>query len=146
MQRWDRVVCIQSPHKGEPDKGKLCSAFLVNANERLFLVTAGHAAEETSQKSRLIYRDETGESQWVYIAFSEISSDHDWGHEPIIYCSFALAQGTSGGPAFMGDEPPDSATIVGMYVGVVRDASGAKLSKMVPSRFIHAAVSDHAGS
>lgn len=224
LQRWERVVCIQSPEKDKPNSAKLCTAYLVHTSDKLFLVTSGHGSEETSAKSRLVYRDPSGKSQWVslkklfsgesnpwhrdptsdfaiahlqpdddgqrylehlkalsvpldsvstepqspttpivtggfplglgakepiaplavvgYIASEEIKSDTRWGHAPIIYCSPAVAQGTSGGPAFLMDESPDSATVVGMYVGVVSDVSGAKLSKMVPSRFIHAAIVD----
>jgi len=223
LKRWDRVVCIQSPVASKPEAGKLCSAFLVNAQERLFLVTAGHASAETSRKSRLVYRDRTGKSQWVslavlfsassnpwhrdktsdfaiaevasnkngkayrsqllelsiplasvcttaqprttridtagfplaigtnepvsavavvgHIASGELESDNDWGREPIVFCTPALAQGTSGGPAFLNDQRHDAVTVVGMYIGVVQDASGAKLSKMVPSRLIHAGIS-----
>jgi hypothetical protein len=32
-------------------------------------------------------------------------------------------------------------TVVGMYIGVMVDASGAKLSKMVPARIIHESIS-----
>ena len=204
LERWDRVVCVRSPVASKPGAGKLCSAFLVNAQERLFLVTAGHAAAETDRKSRLVYRDRTGKSQWVslkvlfpapsnpwhrdktsdfaiaevepiengqayfsqllelaipldsictkaqprttridtagfplaigaaepvsavavvgHIASGEIQSDNDWGHEPIVYCTPALAQGTSGGPAFLSDPSHDAVTVVGMLDHMLRAA------------------------
>ena len=76
-----------------------------------------------------------------HIASGEIDTDNRWGNEPIIYCTPALAQGTSGGPAFLANESPNSVTVVGMYIGVVLDVSGAKLSKLIPSRLIHDAIS-----
>ena len=228
LQRWDRVVCIESRDTNDPKTGKLCSAFLVHADKRLFLVTSGHSSAETNRNSRLIFRDRSGQSRgaaftalfvgesnpWTrdkvsdfavaqlepeengrthfellmaisiplenvstaslsrttrieavgfplalgakspvspvvvvgHVASDEIDSKNDWGVEPIVYCSPPLAQGTSGGPAFIGDESTENATVVGMYVGIVRDVSGAKLSKMVPSRLIHAAISDRVDS
>jgi hypothetical protein len=77
-----------------------------------------------------------------HIASAEISTESDWGVEPIIYCTPALAQGTSGRPTFLSDESPDSTVVIGMYVGVVFDASGAKLSKMTPARLIHQAIAE----
>ncbi len=52
-----------------------------------------------------------------------------------------MAQGTSGGPAYLNDPCSTKTTVVGMYIGVAGDSSGAKLSKLVPSRLIHEAVS-----
>lgn len=224
VQRWDRVVCIQTKSEGTSNRIIQCSAFLVNNQSRLFLVTAGHASDETNRRSRVVFRDQSGKSQWVkldvlfpqmsnpwkrdknsdfaiaevspaedkqvyltqlmaisiplanlggdtpsrttkietagyplgigavdpispvvvvgHIASAEISTESDWGVEPIIYGTPALAQGTSGGPTFLSDESPDSAMVIGMYVGVVFDASGAKLSKMTPSRLIHQAIAE----
>ncbi|PHQ35201.1 trypsin-like peptidase domain-containing protein [Rhodopirellula bahusiensis] len=222
VEPWDRVVCIQSEIESKPDTGKLCSAFLVNSNERLFLVTAGHASEETNPKSKLRYRDPDGVSQWValktffrasanpwqrdkrsdfavaelllvdgaetyfahltalsislesistetpsrttgivtvgfplaigagevlspvaivgHVASRETDTKNRWGHEPIVYCSPPLAQGTSGGPAFLDNQPEGSLVVVAMYIGVIHDSSGAKLSKMVPARLIRASI------
>lgn len=74
------------------------------------------------------------------VASKEILTKNDWGTEPMIYCSPDVAQGTSGGPVFLAANSPLPATVVGMYVGVVYDASGGKLSKLVPSRIIHQAI------
>ncbi|QDT11019.1 trypsin-like peptidase domain-containing protein [Planctomycetes bacterium K23_9] len=225
---WDRVVCIQSLVKSKPGTGKLCSAFLVSADAKLFLVTAGHASAETNLSSKLRYRDPDGASQWValktffrtsanpwlrddrsdfavaelpnvdgaetyfshlsalsiplksvstktpprttrivtvgfpltigagdivspvavvgHIASRETNTANRWGNEPIVYCSPALGQGTSGGPAFLGDQSDGDLTVVGMYIGVVKDETGGKLSKMVPARLIRDAISRvHAG-
>ena len=57
IQRWDRVVSLQSENENKPGTAQQCSAFLVNTHNKLFLVTAGHASEETHRKSRLVYRD-----------------------------------------------------------------------------------------
>jgi energy-converting hydrogenase Eha subunit A len=222
VEPWDRIVCIQSRVESKPDTGKLCSAFIVEADGSLFLVTAGHASAETNLDSRLRYRDPTGKTQWVTlkafvqgagnpwhrdavsdvaiakipevsgtetyfghfkelaisidvlqkesprrtaaivavgfplaigatgeispvavvgnIASRETSVSNTWGKEPIIFCSPALAQGTSGGPAFLQSVDGDRMAVVGMYIGVVSDASGAKLSKLVPARIIHEAI------
>ena len=222
LEPWDRIVCIQSQVESKPDSGKLCSGFFVEADGSLYLVTAGHASEETNRNSRIRYRDPSGKTQWVslkgfvqgdgnpwhrnpvsdlaiaklpavdgaetylshfkelaiplksvcrecpprttavvtvgfplaigakdeistvavvgHIASRETTSSHSWGNEPIIFCSPALAQGTSGGPTFLQSPNNDDVTVVGMYIGVVADASGAKLSKLVPARVIHESI------
>jgi hypothetical protein len=222
IEPWDRIVCIQSQVESQPNTRKLCSAFFVEADGTIYLVTAGHASAETNQDSRLWYRDPSGKSQWVslkgffqgsgnpwhrdavsdlaiaklpvvdgteiyldhfkelaislasicqetpprttaivtagfplaigaqndisplavvgHVASRETSAGNSWGNEPIIFCSPALAQGTSGGPAFLQSVADDGLTVVGMYIGVVNDLSGAKLSKMVPARIIHESI------
>lgn len=75
-----------------------------------------------------------------HIASRETNASNSWGHEPIVYCTPALAQGTSGGPSFLHASENDAMTVVGMYIGVVNDSTGAKLSKMVPARLIRAAI------
>lgn len=204
---------------------KLCSAFLVQKADQLFLIASGHGSDETSAKSKLVYRDPSGNSQQVsmnlifsgksnpwqrdatsdfaialiqpdekrepyfehltalsvaldsvctqtqlpttqivtagfplglgakdpisplamvgHIASLEIETETNWGREPIIYCTPAVAQGTSGGPVFLMDESGEQVTVVGIYVGVVGDVTGGKLSKMIPSRLIHAAIADY---
>ncbi len=44
-------------------------------------------------------------------------------------------------PHTLNDPCSTKTTVVGMYIGVAGDSSGAKLSKLVPSRLIHEAVS-----
>lgn len=78
-----------------------------------------------------------------HISSREISTENEWGAEPIIYSFPDLAQGTSGGPVFRSDPDPHNVVLVGMYVGVVFDASGGKLSKLIPGRLVHAAVLQH---
>ena len=63
-----------------------------------------------------------------------------WGKEPIIFCTPALAQGTSGGPAFLLSGPDETMSVIGMYIGVSHDSTGAKLSKMVPARLIRESI------
>ena len=222
LEPWDRIVCIQSQVESKPGSGKLCSGFFVEAEGSLYLVTAGHASEETNLNSRIRYRDPSGKTQWVslkgfvqgdgnpwhrnpvsdlaiaklpavdgaetylghfkelamslesvcrecpprttavvtvgfplaigaedeispvavvgHIASRETATKNAWGNEPIIFCSPALAQGTSGGPAFLQSETSNKTSVVGMYIGVVNDASGAKLSKLVPAHIIHDAI------
>ena len=226
VDRLDRVVCIESRVPSQPNTGKLCSAFLVRVDSRLFIVTAGHASAETNAESRIHYRDPTGESQWVtikslvppssnpwhrdptsdfaiaelhpregnevyishltelsipweslctetprratavvtigfplgiglrqgvsplavvgHVASRETLAESSWGQEPIVFCSPALAQGTSGGPTFVLSESQGSTEVVGMYVGIVHDSSGAKLSKMVPAHLIRDCIAEFA--
>lgn len=75
-----------------------------------------------------------------HIASNETVGNTLWGNEPIIFCSPALAQGTSGGPTFLQSATYDEVKVVGMYIGVVRDVTGAKLSKLVPARIIHESI------
>ncbi|TWT47107.1 hypothetical protein Pla22_52610 [Rubripirellula amarantea] len=74
------------------------------------------------------------------IASVELKAKNQWGTEPIVYSSPAIAQGTSGGPAFLTVNDPESCDVIGMYVGVCFDASGGKLSKLVPSSVIRTAI------
>lgn len=231
VNRLDRVVGIESRVPSQPNTGKLCSAFLVRVDSRLFIVTAGHASAETNAESRIRYRDSTGESQWVtikslvppssnpwhrdptsdfaiaelhsregnevyishltelsipleslctetprratavvtigfplgigvrpdvsplavvgHVASRETLAESSWGQEPIVFSSPALAQGTSGGPTFLlsesqGSTSQGSTEVVGMYVGIVHDSSGAKLSKMVPAHLIRDCIAEFA--
>ncbi len=75
-----------------------------------------------------------------HIASGEILTDNEWGSEPLIYSSPDIAQGTSGAPAFLATKDSKSVTVVGMYVAVIYDASGGKLSKLVPAHIIHEAI------
>ena len=222
VEKWDRVVCIQTVESPQNKTGRLCSAFLIAKKERLFLVTAGHASAETTGESRVLYLDPSGQSQWVtlnslvpvsanpwqchpasdlaiaelirregnsiyldhfkQLAFDferlaideparltpivsagfphglgttpklsaiavpghtvsrELPAKTEWGVEPIIFSSPALAQGTSGGPAVQVNKDPNDFKIVGMYIGVMSDQTGGKLSKLVPARIIHQAI------
>lgn len=221
IERWDRAVCLQSPGN-RPEATQVCTAFLVSLEEQVYLVTASHAAKETSGQTRLYFRATNGSSQFVSIgllfsagadpwkrfensdlsvakiqvnarstpyvnhlrrlavpldqlaanatsrgtkvdvagfplglgiqpdvsplvvqgniASTEIDTPNDWGTEPLIYMFPPLAQGTSGAPAFLTRQDPTDAQIVGMYVAVSFDASGGKLSKLVPSRVIREAI------
>ncbi|MBB3210603.1 S1-C subfamily serine protease [Rhodopirellula rubra] len=77
-----------------------------------------------------------------HVSSRDTLADNRWGQEPIVLCDPALAEGTSGGPAFLLSDPLDAITVVGMYIGVVRDSSGAKLSKMVPAHLIREFIAD----
>ncbi|MCR9199069.1 MAG: serine protease [Planctomycetaceae bacterium] len=78
-----------------------------------------------------------------HIASRAIATENEWGSEPMLYSFPDLAQGTSGGPVFLSDDDSKATTLVGMYVGVIFDKSGGKLSKLVPSRLIKNAVARH---
>jgi len=81
-----------------------------------------------------------------HIASRVIATENEWGSEPMLYSFPDLAQGTSGGPVFLSHDDPAATTLVGMYVGVIFDKSGGKLSKLVPSRLIKSAVARHTQS
>lgn len=222
LDRWDRTVCLHSVGDSGPKSQTYASGFVVQHDSSLYLITAGHAAEQTRRASRLRFLSSDRKSQWVSLAilgsangtpwvrhrssdlsiariseseqaapylkmFTEIAFPFDqleedppprtteievagfpfgfgtepnvsplvvqtrvastvleaanqWGTEPIIYTFPAIAQGTSGGPAFLVDADHTASRIVGMYVGVVFDGSGGKLSKILPARVIREAL------
>ncbi|MFO0921202.1 MAG: trypsin-like peptidase domain-containing protein [Pirellulales bacterium] len=76
------------------------------------------------------------------LASTELTAESRWGREPVLYSTPAVAQGSSGGPAFIADDDFAKVTVAGMYIGVVFDATGAKLSKLVPSRMIYEAIQE----
>ncbi|MEP3478454.1 MAG: serine protease [Fuerstiella sp.] len=220
-ERWDRAVCLHSPG-ANPESDNFASGFVVDHSGSLFLVTAGHAAQQSQRTSRLRFRCLDGTSQWASLAIlfpsngnpwvrnqssdiaialiadsgaskpyhtmlagiaipienlvsdvprrttqvevagfpfgfgikpdvkplvamtriasSELEAKNQWGTEPIVYAFPAIAQGTSGGPAFLNIDDPRNCVVIGMYVGVCFDASGGKLSKLVPSSVIRDAI------
>lgn len=223
--RWDRAVGIQSPNLEKANNINFATGFLVRRDEQIYLVSAKHAANETHQDSRLVYRSLNGKSLWVSfkllfrenndpwqpyrnsdlsialidrteknkkeyeqlasiaIPFSALSESvpsratsieqtgfplglgateiirpsvvlghvvtvelvgkNKWGTEPLFYCSPDFAQGMSGGPTFTRLQDERDVEVVGMYIGVLSDTSGGKLSKIVPSRVIREAILGH---
>ncbi|MEM6691994.1 MAG: serine protease [Planctomycetota bacterium] len=219
--RWDRVICLNSTPNGNATSA-IASAFIVSYGEKLLIVTAAHAAKQTHQRTRLLFRSIDGTPQWVnlglltgknqdpwirhknsdiatakivaekknapyltqlneiaipledvlvtpverttkiesvgfplglglqeqvspivvvgHVASKEILTTNDWGSEPLIYSYPDLAQGTSGGPTFLSEMDAKSTKVVGMHVAVIYDASGGKLSKLIPSRIIREAI------
>ncbi|QDS89614.1 hypothetical protein EC9_38140 [Rosistilla ulvae] len=75
-----------------------------------------------------------------HIASRELKSKGDWGVVPIIYATPTVASGTSGSPVFSFMQSPDEIAIVGMYIAVAVDETGAKLAKLVPARLIREAI------
>jgi len=220
IERWDRVVCLIESHTDAEGKnsGDAGSAFLLQDDERLILVTAAHVARFTTAKSRLLFRDPDGESHWIIlggltsgtgepwryheqadlaameldgsrveskrfasltalampldelltqtprrttkieivgfpmllgvapnvsplamgaaVASRELPVEAKWGHEQIIFAHPVVANGTSGGPAFVTTESPTETRIMGMYMGYQHDQQGHKLAKLVPGRLI----------
>lgn len=71
LERFDRAFLMRSPGEKSGDAKKdelnqrIATAFFVRKDEHVFLVTAGHAAKETTPLTRLEYRTPTGESRWV---------------------------------------------------------------------------------
>lgn len=71
-----------------------------------------------------------------YVASRRTEAEAKWGSEPIVYALPTVGAGCSGGPAFLSQADASSVRIVGMYVGMVLDNSGVKLSKLVPAAAI----------
>ncbi|MEO8496492.1 MAG: serine protease [Planctomycetota bacterium] len=70
------------------------------------------------------------------IASREMLADAQWGAEAVLYAVPIVGAGCSGGPVFRCEFDPMKTDLVGMYIGMVYDPSGVKLSKIVPSRII----------
>ncbi|WP_417735480.1 S1 family peptidase [Rosistilla oblonga] len=81
-----------------------------------------------------------------HIASRELKSKGDWGVVPIIYATPTVAAGSSGSPVFRATQSPDAIAIVGMYIAVAVDETGAKLAKIVPARLIREAIDAAAGT
>lgn len=62
---WDRAVALQTRHVGTTQSA---TAFFVRAGEDIYLITAQHAAAETSGDSQLLYRAADGDSRWFVLA------------------------------------------------------------------------------
>ena len=74
------------------------------------------------------------------IASREMTSDAQWGTEPIIYAVPVVGAGCSGGPVFKALDDSAKCELLGMYIGMAYDPTGVKLSKIIPSRIIRLAV------
>ncbi len=70
------------------------------------------------------------------VASRELPVEAKWGHEQIVFAHPAVANGTSGGPAFVTTDSLMDATVMGMYIGYQQDNFGNRLSKLVPGRLI----------
>jgi hypothetical protein len=75
-----------------------------------------------------------------YLASRELQAEAKWGTEPMLYAVPTVGAGCSGGPVFQSTGETGDTKTVGMFVGMMYDATGVKLSKIVPSRIIRAAV------
>ena len=75
-----------------------------------------------------------------HVASRETEAEAKWGAEPIIFAVPTVGAGCSGGPVFLSLENHDRVVVVGMYVGMMFDNSGVKLSKIIPTRVIREAV------
>lgn len=75
-----------------------------------------------------------------HVASRELEAAAKWGTEPILYSVPTVGAGCSGGPVFLSTAEVDDVKVVGMYIGLQGDATGAKLSKIIPSRIIRTAI------
>lgn len=76
----------------------------------------------------------------AHVASREMPTPARWGNEKIFYAVPSVASGTSGGPVFESIDDPSNVMVVGMYIGLINDSTGAKLSKIVPSKVVRAAI------
>ncbi|MCA8984104.1 MAG: hypothetical protein R3C12_08345 [Planctomycetaceae bacterium] len=77
------------------------------------------------------------------IASRELQADAQWGKEAIVYAVPTVGAGCSGGPVFLASEDASATSVVGMYIGLMVDTTGAKLSKIIPARILRAAIEKH---
>ncbi len=130
VERWDRAVCLQTERKATDGLPSVASAFVVAREDNLYLVTAAHAAQDTHTFTKVLYRSAGGESRWVHLG-------------GLVDAVPTVAAGSSGGPVFAATDDSSKSDVVGMYIGLIADASGAKLSKVIPSRVIRTAIEQH---
>jgi len=76
----------------------------------------------------------------AHVASRELPTPARWGNERIFFAIPSVASGTSGGPVFGSDDDTSNATVVGMYIGLITDSTGAKLSKVIPAHVVRAAI------
>ncbi|MEM0927515.1 MAG: hypothetical protein AAGJ83_15825, partial [Planctomycetota bacterium] len=69
-----------------------------------------------------------------HVVSKELTKQGDWGTTPIVYAVPAVGAGASGSPAY--DVSVNPAVVIGVYVAVTKDITGAKLSEFVPSRLV----------
>jgi hypothetical protein len=79
----------------------------------------------------------------AHVASREIDADAKWGKEKVFYAVPTVAAGCSGGPVFAANDDPGKPDVVGMYIGLIVDTTGAKLSKILPSPVIRSAIDQH---
>jgi hypothetical protein len=82
IERWDRAVCLLTEAKKSDGQPACASAFLVRDTDRTYLVTAGHAAQETHARTRILYRAPDGSSQWIHLGALTTKDSDPWlGYE-----------------------------------------------------------------
>ncbi|MEM6472837.1 MAG: hypothetical protein AAF802_24965 [Planctomycetota bacterium] len=69
-----------------------------------------------------------------HLVSKELSKKGDWGQTPIAYAVPAVGAGASGSPAY--DVTATPPRVIGVYVAVTQDKTGAKLSELVPARLV----------
>jgi len=84
IERFDRAFLMRTPSEKTGDSEtkeasqRIATAFFVKKDEQVFLVTAGHAAKETTPQTRLEYRTPTGEPRWVAIVGLREGAGDPW--------------------------------------------------------------------
>ena len=82
IERWDRAVCLLTEAKKSDGQPACASAFLVRHTDATYLVTAGHAAQETHARTRILYRAPDGSSQWIHLGALTTKDGDPWlGYE-----------------------------------------------------------------
>jgi len=76
----------------------------------------------------------------AHVASGELATPARWGNEKIFYAIPSVASGTSGGPVYESDADPANTKVVGMYIGLIADSTGSKLSKIIPANVVRMSV------
>lgn len=84
VERWDRVICLlESRTDAAGNKsGDAGSAFLLEDEDKLFLVTAAHVAQFTTAKSRVLFRGADGRSHWNVLGGLISGTGQPWRYHP----------------------------------------------------------------
>lgn len=157
LERWDRAVCLQTERKATDGLPSVASAFVVAREDNLYLVTAAHAAQDTHTFTKVLYRSAGGESRWVHLGGLVDASADPWRTHKNTDIAFLLIKPTAAVAIYVNDlkelaipfaaaDDSSKSDVVGMYIGLIADASGAKLSKVIPSRVIRTAIEQHASN
>lgn len=86
-QRWNRAVLLRTdnapPNVPLPENSSFSSGFLVIYDDQLFLVTARHSAQDTSNATKILFNTAQGEARWVALAgLRLVSTGNPWVDHP----------------------------------------------------------------
>ncbi len=70
------------------------------------------------------------------ISSRDMQFDAKWGKETLFLAAPTVASGTSGGPIFEALPNSTDVRVVGMYVGLLFDSTGGKITKAIPAHLL----------